>query len=122
MSGHQFRLWPLWIGGASLVLGIYKPYLLYYPYKGWMTLGHTLGWINSRIILGLIFFIVLLPIALIMKFFNYDPLNKNKNKKKSYREKIETKKINLNRILKNEDFLDLTKDIWDFLKIRKSIG
>ncbi len=98
MSGHQFRLWTLWIGGASLVLGIHKPYLLYYPYKGWIKLGNALGWINSRIILGLIFFMVLLPIALIMKFFNYDPLKKKKNQKKSYREKIETKVINLNRI------------------------
>ena len=98
INGHLFRPWSLWIGIPSLLLGIQKPHLLYYPYKGWMTLGHALGWINSRIILGLIFILVLQPIALIMKFFNYDPLRKKKSCKKSYRENIENKIINLNRI------------------------
>jgi len=54
IGGHLFRTWTLWIGIPSLILGILNPRILSYPYKVWMKLGHALGWINSRIILGLI--------------------------------------------------------------------
>ncbi len=97
-GGHLFRTWTLWIGLPILILGILKPNLLFFPYKGWMALGHILGWINSRIILGLIFLIVLQPIALGMRTFGYDPLKKNKPNQKTYREKKENHKIDLKRI------------------------
>ena len=80
---------------SALILGLIKPSLLFYPYKVWMKLGHILGWVNSRIILGLVFVIVLQPISLIMKIFNYDPLRKKKNNQKSYRETIKKKSIDL---------------------------
>ena len=53
--GHLFRVWTLWVGLPLLILGIIKPSFLTYPYKLWMLLGHGLGWINSRIILGMVF-------------------------------------------------------------------
>ena len=98
ISGHLFKSWTLWIGIPSLIFGILNPRLLLYPYKCWMKLGYFLGWINSRIILGLIFLIVLQPISLIMKFFNYDPLRMKKSNSKSYRQEIKNKRIDLNRI------------------------
>ncbi len=98
IGGHAFRTWTLWIGIPSFIIGIIYPGLLFYPYKVWMKLGHILGWVNSRIILGLVFVIVLQPISLIMKIFNYDPLRKKKNNQKSYRETIKKKSIDLTRI------------------------
>ena len=98
ISGHLFKPWSLLIGIPSLLLGIIKPSLLFYPYKGWMILGLTLGWINSRIILGLIFLLVLQPIALVMKIFGYDPLRKNRTNKTSYKEYKENHKVDLTRI------------------------
>ena len=98
ISGHIFRSWSLWVGLPFLMLGIIKPRLLYYPYKVWIFLGFILGWLNSRIILGLVFLIVLLPISLIMKIFSYDPLRKKKSNEISYREKKVGKKINMKSI------------------------
>ena len=98
ISGHIFRSWSLWIGFPSLILGIIKPSLLFYPYKSWMKLGHALGWINSRIILGLIFIVVVQPIAFIMKLFGYDPLRKKKNFEVSYREKRKNHMVDLTKI------------------------
>ena len=98
ISGHLFKTWSLWVGIPSLLLGIIKPSLLFYPYKGWMILGLILGWINSRIILGLIFLLVLQPIALVMKIFGYDPLKKNKSNDISYKESKENHKVDLTRI------------------------
>ena len=98
ISGHIFRSWSLWVGCPSLILGILKPSLLFYPYKAWMKLGNALGWINSSIILGLVFILVLQPIAFIMNLFGYDPLRRKKNIEDSYREKNEHRIINLTKI------------------------
>ena len=95
LLGHAFRIWTLWIASPFLILGFLKPRLLFYPYKGWMALGLVLGWINSRIILGLVFFLVLQPIALIMKFVGYDPLKTKKRNEMSYRENKSNHKVNL---------------------------
>ena len=78
LFGHDFRSWTLFIGTPGLLLGIFSPRLLFYPYKLWIKIGYILGWFNSRIILGLIFILVLIPIALIMKILKYDPLKLKK--------------------------------------------
>ena len=98
VGGHAFRGWTLWIAIPFLITGILKPRLLFYPYKGWMALGLALGWINSRIILGLVFLLVLQPIALIMKIVGYDPLKIKKINLKSYRENKSNHKIDLTRV------------------------
>ena len=82
----------------SLIFALIRPNLLFYPYKAWMKLGYILGWINSRIILGLVFFIVLLPIAIFMKFFGHDPLRIKKSNQKSYKEDKINHKVNLKKI------------------------
>ena len=98
IGGHSFRAWTIWISIPSLFLAISKPSLLLYPYKAWMKLGHVLGWLNSRIILGLVFLIVLQPIALIMRIFGHDPLKTKNHAQKSYREIKIDHKINLKKI------------------------
>ena len=80
------------------ILGILRPGLLLYPYRAWMKLGHILGWVNSRIILGLVFLIVLQPIALIMRILGHDPLKTKKFAQKSYREIKTNHKVNLKKI------------------------
>ncbi len=98
ITGHGFRLWSIWIGLIGLILGILSPRLLHYPYKFWMAIGHVLGWLNSRIILGIIFVVILQPIAFIMLLFGYDPLKKKKTKQKSYRENYQNRKFDFKRI------------------------
>ena len=98
LFGHQFRTWTLWIGLPGLLIGLTAPRLLYYPYKGWMALGHLLGWINSHIILGLVFIFVLQPIAYIMRLTGYDPLRTRRKGEKTYRENIQNHRTDLTRI------------------------
>ena len=98
LGGHPFKLWTLWIGFPSLILAILRPGILLYPYRSWMKLGIILGWLNSRIILGLVFLIVLQPIALIMRLLGHDPLRTKKTGEKSYREVKTNQKINLKKI------------------------
>ena len=98
IGGHSFRTWTLFISIPLIILAFTKPILLLYPYKAWMKLGIILGWINSRIILGLVFLIVLQPIALIMRIFGHDPLRMKKLEQKSYRELKINHNINLKKI------------------------
>ena len=98
LAAHNFRTWTLLIGIPILIIGLIKPSLIFYPYKIWMQIGAILGWFNSRLILGFIFYFVLLPISFMMKIFGYDPLRLKKNNQKSYREFTQEKKIDLTRI------------------------
>ena len=98
ISGHSFRTWTLWLGVPGLILGLTAPSLLLYPYKAWMAIGHSLGWLNSKLILGVVFLFVLQPIALVMRIAGYDPLKIKKNNKATYKEDKTHHKINLNRI------------------------
>ena len=97
-GGHSFRTWTLWVGCPLLVLGLLAPNTLFYPYKVWMKIGLALGWINSRIILGIIFLFVLEPISLFMKLIGYDPLRLKKGNRETYRENKKDHKIDLKKI------------------------
>ena len=98
ISNHEFRLWTFFLGILFLILGFTRPYLIYYPYKFWMKIGDLLGWVNSRLVLGLVFFVVLIPISFVMKLFGYDPLKKKKYNQNSYREKKIYGKFDLTKI------------------------
>ncbi|MEX0608606.1 MAG: SxtJ family membrane protein [Balneolaceae bacterium] len=40
----------------------------------WYTLAEILGWINSRVLLSVIFYLIVTPIALLFRLFGNDPL------------------------------------------------
>ena len=98
IGGHEFREWTIWVGIVSISLAMTYPRLLYYPYKAWMILGHALGWVNSRVILGLVFITVLLPIAFSMRIFGYDPLRRQRKGELTYREIRKDSQIDYTRI------------------------
>ena len=60
---------------AVLLLGAaVAPALLRPVYRAWMRLGEALAWVNTRIILTLIFFLVVTPIGLVMRLFGRSPI------------------------------------------------
>jgi hypothetical protein len=66
------------VAGAALVFfALTAPMLLKHVYKVWMGIAFTLGWIVSRVILALFFFVVITPVAFVArvtgkKFLNTD--------------------------------------------------
>ncbi len=66
-----FRI-ALGLASVSLIL----PILLKPLYIVWMYIGFVLGWINTRIILGLVFFIIFTPVALFLKLLRKDPMHR----------------------------------------------
>ena len=98
ITGHSFRFWTLWISIPTLFIGLIYPRILRKPYQAWMKLGHLLGYVNSRIIFGLVFIAVLLPIAFLMRAFGYDPLRTKKLNLLSFKENKKGSKVDLTRI------------------------
>lgn len=55
-------------------------------YRVWMGLAQVLGWINTRIVLGLVYFALITPTALVLRLLGKDPLNRCYDKAaKTYR-------------------------------------
>jgi len=62
------------IAAALLLAAAVAPSLLRPVYRGWMRLGEALAWVNTRILLTLIFFLVVTPIGLVMRLFGRSPI------------------------------------------------
>lgn len=68
--------WP-WIGAAVFAgAGLLLPQLLKPVFIVWMKLGLLLGWINTRIILGIVFFLLFAPLALMFRLYGHDPMRR----------------------------------------------
>ena len=87
----KFPVWPWLIAIVLWCCALVYPRSLSPVYRGWMAIGNVLGWINTRIILGLVFYIVIMPTGLVMRLFGKDPMaRKISHEEKSYR--IQSKK------------------------------
>ncbi len=83
---HDLPIWPWIITGILWALAMLSPLTLMPVYRTWMRVGYGLGWINSRIILGIMFYVIFLPSGIVMKLFGKDPMTRSLNKKQiSYR-------------------------------------
>jgi hypothetical protein len=74
--GQPLRLWSLILGGILLALGLVWPRSLTQIYSLWMTVGEVLGWINTRLILGTIFYLLFTPMGLYMRLRGKDPMQR----------------------------------------------
>lgn len=88
-------LWPLWprltpnfywliAAVTSLGFGLLWPRALAPLNRVWLAMGHVLGWVNSKIILGFVFFIIVTPTALVMKTLGCDLLSRRLRRSGSY--------------------------------------
>ena len=71
------RPWPVWpwiVAGVFAVPALLLPQVLKPVFLVWMKIGHVLGWINTRIILGILFFFVFAPVALVLHLLGKDML------------------------------------------------
>lgn len=68
---------------AFFVLGLVMPVILKPFFIIWMHFAFMLGWINTRLILVIIFYLLFTPISLIMRFFGLDPLELKVDKNKA---------------------------------------
>jgi len=80
----EIRVWSVLISLLFLILGIINSKILTPLNKAWFKFGIFLGKIISPIIMGIIFFFVVTPIAFLMRILKKDLLNLKYNKNSSY--------------------------------------
>ena len=74
LRSEPLRLWALGPGAALMIAGTLLPAVLAPIFKGWMWIGHVLGWINTRILLGLVFYGLVTPIGIVFRLMGKDAM------------------------------------------------
>jgi len=84
LKQNEIRIWSLIISFIFFVLGLINSKLLTPLNKLWFKFGILLGNIIAPIVMGIVFFLVVTPTGLIMRFFRKDILKLKKNSSNSY--------------------------------------
>lgn len=71
----EMPIWPWVIASLLGLFALVAPTLLRPIYKGWMKFAEILGWINTRLILGIVFYFLFVPVGIITRIFN-DPMQR----------------------------------------------
>lgn len=67
----------VWSVGAGLVVVFYTARPLRLPiYLAWMYAVYPIGWLVSHTLMGVIYFLLITPIAILMRLFRVDPLHR----------------------------------------------
>lgn len=98
LFSYSTPYWPFVAAFGFVVVALLKPLLLGPVNRVWLKISDVLGWVNTRLVMGIIFFLLIVPIGLIVRLFKKDPLNNEWSEvAKSYR--INTK-------VRNKDHLE----------------
>ena len=66
------------VGALLVVLGYVAPSLLKYPSAAWWKLAMVLAWVNTRVLLSLVFFLILTPFGVVWRLSGKDPLSRRR--------------------------------------------
>ncbi len=83
--GHTIL--PAVLGGAAVALGVLAllaPRLLRPVHTVWMKGAHALAWFNTRVLLGVVYFVVMTPTGFLMRLMGRDPLDRRLKDRPSY--------------------------------------
>lgn len=73
--------------GLSITLaltGVFVPGLAKLFHRGWMRFAFALGYVNSRILLTVIYLVIFVPYGILSRLFGRDPLDLRSKKRESY--------------------------------------
>lgn len=72
------------LGALLILFGLIWPAALRWPNRAWMLLAEGLSFVTTRIILGLVFFLVVTPIGVVKRLSGWDPLGRRGPRGASY--------------------------------------
>lgn len=64
---REIPWWPVGIAAILVPLAAAWPQALAPLHRGWMRVGNVLGWINTRLLLGAVFFLLVVPLGALMR-------------------------------------------------------
>lgn len=75
LFNFNYPQWPWWVGGVLIAWALLLPDTLNPVYKVWMRIGQAIGWVMSKLILGIMFFFIITPVGLVMRLVGYRPMH-----------------------------------------------
>ena len=69
----------LTVGVVLLFFGYVRPSVLKYPSDAWWAFAAVLGWINARVLLSIVFFLILTPVGVVWRLTGRDPLARRRD-------------------------------------------
>lgn len=72
------------LGSALILLGLVFPKALTHPNRAWMKLAEVLAFVMTRLILGVVFFLMVTPIGVVKRLFGWDPLSRRGGRSVTY--------------------------------------
>lgn len=86
--GLDWPLWPWVIAALLWSLAMVYPLSLRRVYRGWMRFGLLANRVMTPLVLGIVFFVMISPMAMIRRLMGKDPLHRTLDpNRKSYRVK-----------------------------------
>ena len=83
--GRTYPRWPWVVFAAFAVPALAFPSALRPVYAAWMKFGAVAGHVNTRIILGLAFYLIILPVGLLRRAFAGDAMKRKRDAGPTYR-------------------------------------
>ena len=74
MLGHPFPPWPWAIAAILCAIALILPRALTPFYRAWMRFGLIAGYVNTRIIMFMLYYLVFAPLGIIMSLVGRDAL------------------------------------------------
>ena len=68
--------WPWGVSSVLIIWALIAPGTLKIVYKIWMRIGLAFGWVNTRIVLAIVFYLFFTPMGILMKIFRKDPMRR----------------------------------------------
>lgn len=91
-------LWMLYVSGGVSIAGLISAKLAGWIHAAWFWIAHKLGFVMSKIILGIGFMILIIPLGLISRIFRKDFMFLKKRDFSYYKER--------NHVFASNDFND----------------
>lgn len=86
LLGFGYPRWPWLVGAVLMLWALLAPASLRPVHLGWMKFGTVMNWINTRLILGILFYGLFVPIGLVMRLFGRDTMHRKLDRRlASYR-------------------------------------
>jgi hypothetical protein len=79
MLGLDWPLWPWVIAAPLWLLALVHPSWLRLPYRTWMRFGLLASRVITPLLLGIVFFVMISPMAIVRRLMGKDPMQRALN-------------------------------------------
>jgi hypothetical protein len=76
VRGLAPRPWALGLAAGLILPALLSPRLLAPAHRVWMALAEALGWLNTRILLSIVFFGLVTPMGAFRRALGHDPMRR----------------------------------------------